>query len=165
MQAFGRVSSAQAGSYAALVDILLATMGIFVVVFAQLHLEDAPRLQPTPVDGIVQCVAGEDVVVHHHESGGTFRSTPVRIDAAETALTETWPRGARLLVTMSQECALSEHGQSLWGLETRIRRLKDMRASYVIEVVPVSEAAEGPGSFSDLEVRWRANFVADEVSQ
>ncbi len=164
MLAYGRVSPAQAGSYAALVDILLATMGIFVVVFAQLHLEDAPSLQPTPVDGIVQCVAGEDVVVHHYESG-TFGSTPVGIDAAETALTDIWPRGARLLVTMSQECALSERGQSLWGLETRIRRLKDMRASYVIEVVPVSEAADGPGSFFDLELRWRANFEADEVSQ
>lgn len=158
MQRFGTLRPEQAGSYAALVDILLATMGIFVVVFTQLHLNDAPRLQPAPVDGLIVCSDPAQLTLHHH-ADGSFVTQDATIVTVVAAITGKWPQGARIMIALSRACATGTQGQDLWGIETRIRRLEDMRASYVIELVPVSDTTEGLGSVADLEARWRSNFA------
>lgn len=143
--------------YAALVDILIATMGIFIVVFTQLQLDDAPQLVPMPVDGVVICTGDEPVLLYSWQDGQETVS-PVAMDALQAKIESTWSDGARLLVGMTEGCAYSRvSAEKLWLLETAIRQgVAQDSGSYLIEIAPLSGDRTGPSSQADLLDRWRA---------
>ena len=143
--------------YAALVDILIATMGIFIVVFTQLQLDDAPPLVPMPVDGVVICTGDEPVSLYFWQDGQETVSL-VAVDALQAKIESTWSNGARLLIGMTEGCAYSSvTAEKLWLLETSIRQgVAQDSGSFLIEIAPLSGEKIGPSSQVDLLERWRA---------
>lgn len=151
-----------AASYAALVDILLATMGIFVVVFTQLHLEDTPRLVPLEVDGLILCQGAGRVEVFDAVQAD-IRNTASTVAQLSQTIQAVWPTGARLMVALTADCAWSDAARNVWALETDIRRIETSGARYLVELVPLSSAPQGPGSFEALFARWKQGIFAGET--
>lgn len=94
-------------SMAALVDILMATMGIFVIVFALQEVVDAPTRRPAPYDVLVIC--RDDGTVAAHQSG---QAAPTLTEPAGFAalLPGLAPEGGRFLVALSAGCAVPPTG-------------------------------------------------------
>jgi hypothetical protein len=151
-------------SYAALVDILLATVGIFIVVFAQLQIDDSPRLVQRPIDGIAICT-GVDTFEVYDAMSGTERVTTSSFRALSDEIQRLWPDGASIMVGVLLPCAISRSVQNLWQLETDIRRLENMSRSYRIEVVPLTDAQTGTGSLGRILDRWRQTVLNAPVSE
>ena len=58
--------------YTALVDLLCATIGIFVIVFALQDLEPPQALQPAPYDHLVICDAGPSLTYSSRNTDQLF---------------------------------------------------------------------------------------------
>jgi len=149
-----------AAGYAALVDILIATMGIFIVVFTQLQLDDAPRLVPARVDGLAICQAENDITLHRWQSGQEVITTVTLADL-RSSIETLWPSGARLIIGMTQSCAYSPSAGELWELETAIRRVTQAGANYLADIFPVSAESAGASSVEELRARWRAGMALE----
>lgn len=153
-----------ASSYAVLVDILLATMGIFIVVFTQLQLEDTPELVPLEVDGLAICETAEQIELYDHVDGKE-RKRNVDVSEFSDLVREAWPSGARIFVLISQDCAYSSWSPEFWRIESDIRRLDEVGANYLLEIVPVKSEGETIGSIAETLKKWRATHHSGEMSR
>lgn len=108
----------KAGQYTALVDILFATIGIFVIVFALQELEPKVDLVPAPYDKVLIC--GADRVLRLHEKDAV---DPLSFGPREIAseLRERLQLGGRVLVGLSAECMI-DAGDGV----VLVDRLRDM---------------------------------------
>jgi len=86
--------------YAALVDIMLATIGIFVIVFVLQDLSPPQALQPAAVDGVVIC-AVESLVLHR----AGMEPLPIGTRDIAAPLIEAFSLGGRIWVAIEAQCA------------------------------------------------------------
>lgn len=108
----------KAGQYTALVDILFATIGIFVIVFALQELDPQVDLVPAPYDKVLIC--GADRVLRLHDKDA---ADPVSFSPSEIVsdLQDRLQTGGRVLVGLSAECMIdADDGVVL------VDRLRDM---------------------------------------
>ena len=108
----------RAGQFTALVDILFATIGIFVIVFALQELKPEVDLVPAPYDMVLVCQNDRNLRLYE-------RQVPVPItyaprDIADD-LQERLKAGGRVLVALSAECMI-DTGDGLVVID----RLRDM---------------------------------------
>ncbi|WP_273523273.1 hypothetical protein [Rhodosalinus sediminis] len=139
--------------YAALVDILLATMGIFVVVFAMQTLSDVRERVPAPVDGLVFCHGGaQGVRLLSMQAGQEVETRGSAGPDLADRIRRVWPDGGRIWVAVGRECALSDAMNAVRDAERDLRRLGDASAPYVLEIAPLPSGGEDA-----LMSRWRAD--------
>ena len=141
--------------YTALVDILLATLGIFIVVFALQSKITEQTLMPAITDGLVICTETneqpEALLVSMKAGSELGIRSPVDGSLA-SKIRKTWPEGGRLWVAISRECAFGHGMGFLRDAEQELRRLGDASAPYVLTLAPLA-----PGAADDLIARWRAD--------
>jgi len=114
----------KAGQFTALVDILFATIGIFVIVFALQELATPSVLRPAPYDALVLC--GSDRIVRLHRMTGEVQEFGPRDIAGP--LSEAVEGRGRVLIGLSQECAVEADGIVVADrLRTMVRDLSDRR--------------------------------------
>ena len=110
--------------YTALVDILFATIGIFVIVFALQELETPPQLRPAPYDALVLC--GPDQIIRLHRNG----SPPAEFSARDVAgpLSAALEGGGRVLIGLAAQCTYgNESVMPADRLREMARTLSDRR--------------------------------------
>ena len=126
MAAMGRSARLrQAGQFTALVDILFATIGIFVIVFALQDLQTPSLLRPAPYDALILC--GSDRVVRLYQSA----ETPLEFGARDISekLAEAVASQGRVLIALSAECSVADNGVVLADrLRSMTLALSDRRA-------------------------------------
>lgn len=108
----------RAGQFTALVDILFATIGIFVIVFALQKLEPPADLRPAPFDALLACPADRVLQLHRKNGEKPTRYGPRDISGK---LADELRSGGRVLVAISKECA-SDTGDGI----VMIDRLHDL---------------------------------------
>lgn len=131
---------------AALVDLLLATIGIFVIVFALQELQHPDDLQPAPVEGVILC-QGQSLTAFSR--GRTAQ--PVTTANLVQDISRLWPQGGRLWVAMDESCAFDGARADLLASEDGLADLSGA-ATWVLEIAPL-----GPGAEADLLSRWEAD--------
>lgn len=94
-------SMQKAGQFTALVDILFATIGIFVIVFALQELDPPVDLLPAPYDSALVC--GDDRALRLYARGAE-QPHNINIRSMERDLTDLLQRGGRVLVALSADC-------------------------------------------------------------
>lgn len=136
----------KAGQYTALVDILFATIGIFVIVFALQELDPQVDLVPAPYDKVLIC--GADRVLRLHEKGV---GDPVSFGPREIAsdLQNRLQAGGRVLVGLSAECMIDAGDgmmlvDQLRGIERQLTEREADAASslLLIEFAPLARDGE-----------------------
>lgn len=91
-----------AAQYTALVDILFATVGVFVIVFALQDLDPPQPLQPAPYDHLIIC-EGQGAIGYLGRNGQeAIALRPA--DIASGRLESLLAGGGRVLVALSSDC-------------------------------------------------------------
>lgn len=91
--------------YTALVDILFATIGVFVIVFALQDLDPPQALQPAPYDHLIVCEA-PDALAYLGRDG----QDPIPLGASDIGtdrLAVLLAGGGRVLVALAPDCLSS----------------------------------------------------------
>lgn len=115
----------KAGQFTALVDILFATIGIFVIVFALQELATPATLRPAPYDALVLC--GPDRLTRLHRVSGAPREFAARDIAGPLAAAV--EGSGRVLIGLSPECAAEADGVVIADrLRAMARDLSDRRS-------------------------------------
>lgn len=142
--------------YASLVDILMATIGIFLVVFALQDPDATPVTRvPAPVEALIHCETGPDgpvlSLITHRD--GVETHSPVTAPGGLTAQVRTaLPEGARLWAVLDAGCAVGPAMDSLREAERALRRMADDAPAHVIEIVPATS-----DGWAGILSRWRAD--------
>ena len=102
---FGRSApEQQGGGMTSLVDVLLSTIGIFVIIFALQEIVVPTERAPAPFDGAIVC---DDVGAYTaHDLQG--RSHLLDTKDLAKAMTEFAPEGGRFLLGITPGCAAAE---------------------------------------------------------
>ena len=139
-----------------LVDILMATIGIFVIVFALQEVVSTPPLVPAPYDALAFCRdAGTVAIYSDDKSGGP---SVVSVEGFTTALNRLVPNGGRLMLGVTRACVQADAKgsapvQRLIDTLEQANTLAPNRTDplHIYEVVPL-----GDGAFSEpvLVERW-----------
>lgn len=132
--------------HSALVDLLLATIGIFVIVFALQELQRPDDLQPAPVDGVILC--------HDQRlTAFTRQSAPktIAVGSLVQEIARLWPQGGRLWVAMDELCAFDGARAALLASEDELAELSGA-ATWVLEIAPLAAGEEAA-----LLARWEAD--------
>jgi len=93
----------KAGQFTALVDILFATIGIFVIVFALQDLDPPVDLLPAPYDAVVTCAEDRNLRFFRAEAEGPQIFGPRDI---ARDLRDVLDEGGRILVALSANCVI-----------------------------------------------------------
>lgn len=141
-----RNASIPAPGQAALVDLLLATIGIFVIVFALQELQRPDDLQPAPVDGVILC-QGESLTAFSRGRA----AQPISGAELVQDIARLWPQGGRLWVAMDEACAFDGARADLLASEDGLAEISGA-ATWVLEIAPLA-----PGAEADLLARWEAD--------
>ncbi|MCF2872049.1 hypothetical protein L0664_13320 [Octadecabacter sp. G9-8] len=105
-------------SYTALVDILFATIGVFVIVFALQDVQPPQDLQPAPYAHLVLCEQGQ---VLSYLSAGSDTVTSLAIDDLDNGrLEERLMQGGRVLVALAGDCVRKDGANSIATLLTKL---------------------------------------------
>lgn len=151
-----------AAQYTALVDILFATIGVFVIVFALQDLAQPQDLQPAPYDHLILC-DGTGTLTYH---GPDPAAAPLPLDARaqpSAALKARLEAGGRILVSLAAPCLQQAKGESL---ASRLHRLEeDLSERESTETPPLTlfefaPLAADPEAAGDLLQRFRAGAGA-----
>ena len=116
----GTQRSRHAAQFTALVDILFATIGIFVIVFVLQDLETPSDLKPSRYDALVTCGAGQQISLYLASDG--LSPEPARIFVPEEIdglLAEALAGRGRILVALGSACLEARDGASPPGDELR----------------------------------------------
>lgn len=106
-------SISHVAQYTALVDILFATIGIFVIVFALQDLNEPQVLQPAPYDHLITC--DETGQISYMSAIGR-EPVPFAVDEIEAgSLEEQLAGGGRVLIAVSGECLGVANGEDAIG--------------------------------------------------
>ncbi|KQI70751.1 hypothetical protein AN191_16355 [Loktanella sp. 5RATIMAR09] len=104
-------SISHGAQYTALVDLLCATIGIFVIVFALQDLEPPQALQPAPYDHLVICDAGRALT---YNGRNTDQATVLGDeDLGNGRLMQELAGGGRVLVALAGDCLVQDEGPSV----------------------------------------------------
>lgn len=104
--------------YTALVDILFATIGVFVIVFALQDLDPPQPLQPAPYDHLIICEGQGEIGYLDRDGHEAIELHPADIGSGrlETLLAH----GGRVLVALTSDCLLPDGGPEV------ARQLRDL---------------------------------------
>jgi hypothetical protein len=143
------------GGFTALVDILLATIGIFVIVFAMQSVAEVQRLQPAPYDGIISCDAKERIALDLRGPDGAVKRTDLPTGDILPVLRMLLADGGRFLVASDPLCLINASADSpesqLVRLEGELSDLADPDTTHQFEYVPLGPA---PDDLAGLRSRW-----------
>lgn len=142
----GQSTSAASPGTSALVDLLLSTIGIFVIVFALQELQRPDDLQPAPVDGVILC-QGQTLTAFTRDSAPGV----IAVDNLVPEITRLWPQGGRLWVAMDELCAFDGARAAVLATEDSLAELSGA-ATWVLEIAPL-----GQGQEAALLARWEAD--------
>lgn len=140
----------------ALVDILMATIGVFIIVFALQKLDDTPVRFPAPYDVLVIC-RDPGTVAFHRRQQETLLIDPTELRAL---LERTTPDGGRFLVGITPGCAVPDgkgstpSQQLINAFEAANKVVRDKAdALHLYDLAPV-----GGDDFDEqaLLAKWRA---------
>ena len=107
--------------YTALVDILFATIGVFVIVFALQDLDPPQVLQPAPYDHLIVC--GADGQLTHTAAPTDADAAPPDTRAiAPGDVTDVLAPGGRVLIALDAACMAEVNGKSM---ATRLREVEE----------------------------------------
>ena len=107
--------------YTALVDILFATIGVFVIVFALQDLVPASDLQPAPYDHAILC--GPDARLTYMDSTGENEIGLDERDISSGRVADLLAAGGRVLVALGGDCLSHRDGDSIFA---RLRDLEEV---------------------------------------
>lgn len=136
----------RAGQYTALVDILFATIGIFVIVFALQELEPPVELLPAPYDAVLIC--DSDRALRLYRDG---EQEPVDYDrrAISSDLQNELGAGGRVLIALTAECTTDPGDgivveDKLRALERKLteRNADEVSALLLLEFAPLAKDGE-----------------------
>ncbi|MGX0905121.1 hypothetical protein ACSSV8_003715 [Roseovarius sp. MBR-79] len=96
----------KAGQFTALVDILFATIGIFVIVFALQELVTTSELKPAPYDALILCDPDRTIRLYR-KTGEAEEFSSRDISGPLSAAVE---GSGRALIGLAQECAAEAEG-------------------------------------------------------
>jgi len=114
-------------SYTALVDILFATIGVFVIVFALQDVQPPKDLQPAPYAHLIMCEQGRAL---SYQSAGSDEVTPLEIvDLDNGRLQERLAPGGRVLVALAGDCVRQDGVDSIATLLTKLETTLSARPS------------------------------------
>lgn len=106
--------------YTALVDILFATIGVFVIVFALQDLDPPQELQPAPFDHLIVCDDDRSLT---YTSAATGEDVSLRLADIDAGLPGgQLSGGGRVLVALSGACVSPLDGADI---PTALRDLED----------------------------------------
>lgn len=134
--------------YTALVDILFATIGIFVIVFALQDLDPPQELLSAPYNHLIMCGAERQLTFTSAATGATSDFTPDDLDAG--MVEERLVGGGRVLVALSGDCLVGDGGPSvaaaLRAIETTLseRKTTALTPITLFEFAPLGEDDAGP---------------------
>jgi hypothetical protein len=154
-----------------LVDVLMATIGIFVIVFALQEIVETPSLVPAPYDALAFCRDAETVALYRSAEAGPDAAGAARVAMGigpfEEQLEHLFPKGGRLMLGVSTAClqAMADGttpAQRLIAALDRANALAADEASvlHLYEVVPV--AGTPPYDEATLVEHWQADQMAEE---
>ena len=103
MTVFSHRGFQRAGQYTALVDILFATIGIFVIVFALQEIKPEVDLVPAPYDMVLVCRSDRNLRLYERQIPEPITFAPREI---ADDLRERLKVGGRVLVAISAECMI-----------------------------------------------------------
>jgi hypothetical protein len=113
-------SISHGAQYTALVDLLCATIGIFVIVFALQDLEPPQTLQPAPYDHLVICDAGRALT---YNGRNTDQAVVLSSDnLANGRLIQELAGGGRVLIALAGDCLVQDDGPSI---ATQLRDIEE----------------------------------------
>lgn len=148
--------------YTALVDILFATIGVFVIVFALQDLEPTVALQPAPYQHLVTCGPDRTLTyfggaVSPEATTGEALGTGARaIDRLEPLL----GAGGRVLVALSAACLDAvEDGSDATRLRALEDRLSERRSNRTSSLTLFEFAPVGTGPYGIEAII--ADFMAE----
>ena len=148
-------SDMSAGGFTSLIDILLATIGIFLIVFTVQSVSHAQRLQPAPYDGIISCDAEADVALDLKLPDGTLTHSDLAKGTLIAALRDLLKNGGRFLIALDPLCLIDESADSpssqLARLEGDLSDLADPDTTHQFEYVPLGPS---PDDLKGLRHRW-----------
>lgn len=140
-------------SYTALVDILFATIGVFVIVFALQDVQPPQDLQPAPYAHLVMCAQGQ---VLSYQSAGSDVVTPLEIDDLDNGrLQERLVQGGRVLVALAGDCLRQDGANSIATLLAKLETTLSER--------PATGAA--PLTLFEFSPLGQGDFGADVLRQ
>jgi hypothetical protein len=143
------------GGFMSLVDILLATIGIFLIVFAMQSLAEVRRLQPAPYDGIISCDAEERITLDLRGPGGTMTRSDLPKGDILPLFRALLSDGGRFLVASDPLCLIDSAADSaasqLARLDGELSLLADPDTTHQFEYVPLGPA---PDDIAGLRRRW-----------
>ncbi|MEE3317029.1 MAG: hypothetical protein VX202_04640 [Pseudomonadota bacterium] len=94
--------------YTALVDILFATIGVFVIVFALQDLDPPQDLQPAPYDHLILCDTADTVAYY---GAGPDQPLTLNKDELRNGRLGTLIQSGRVLIAFGRDClAQSQQG-------------------------------------------------------
>lgn len=143
--------------YTALVDILFATIGVFVIVFALQDPVPASELQPAPYDHLILC--GPDGQLSYLDGESVGEIALDEGDVGSGRLAELLAGGGRVLVALGGDCMSQRDGESLFAqLRDLEEILSDRAASDRSPLVLFEFAPLGTGELGldGLRRRFRA---------
>lgn len=95
----------RSGQFTALVDILFATIGIFVIVFALQDIDPPVTLLPAPYDAIAVCGTDRVTTLYRDPKTEPERFGPRDI---RTGLAEALSKGGRILIAITGACTVDD---------------------------------------------------------
>jgi hypothetical protein len=146
--------------YTALVDLLCATIGIFVIVFALQDLEPPQALQPAPYDHLVICDAGPSLT---YSSRNTDQAVVLSSDdIGNGRLIQELAGGGRVLIALAGDCLMEDEGPSI---ATQLRDLEeDLSDRPATDVSPLTLFEFSPlGQDDNGTDAIRARFLLDNM--
>ena len=147
--------------YTALVDILFATIGVFVIVFALQDLDPPQVLQPAPYDHLIVCDADGGLTHAAAATRGANDAPPITRTVAPDDLAKALASGGRVLIALDAACMADTGGKSMAARLREVEEdLSDRVATATSPLILFEFAPLGAG-----EVRaeaLRARFLSGE---
>lgn len=135
--------------YTALVDILFATIGVFVIVFALQDIQPPTALQPASYEHLVLCDADRRLTIHTQGDTPGEGQVLGRIELGAEALEQALKGGGRVLVALAAACLMNDGKASVaTQLRALEKRLSDRPATAttpltLFEFAPLGLGAHG----------------------
>lgn len=131
-----------------LVDILLATLGVFIVVLASQELVDDIPMVEVPADAALICRSAQEVSLIFPDPDRA--ALTLATDNLATHLTQALPLGGNLVVAIPDSCT---HGspsgfQHLLALDSALTASAAKNIFFRFRFVPVGDGAFGPDALA-----------------
>lgn len=133
--------------YTALVDILFATIGVFVIVFVLQDLDPPEQLQPAPYDHLIICDTGRELSYSSAQSAEAIDLE--RNDLGSGRLRDLLSGGGRVLIALAPDCIREDDGggiaSALRDLENDLsdRPATDLSPLTLFEFAPLGQDENG----------------------